>query len=381
MNVTAMQGQFGEMFGAAARIWRAPGRINLIGEHTDYNDGFVMPAAIDAAVCCAIAPRADRRLVIHSVNMGETVERDLDALTPARHWSDYPAGVAAMLERAGLRLPGANLLIEGNVPPGAGLSSSAAIEVAAAYALLDMAGRELPPAAVARICQMAESEFAGLRCGIMDQFIACHGRAGQAILLDCRTLTYRWLPLPASVRFVVCNTMIRHELAGSEYNLRRADCETGVRQMSALLPGVTALRDVTPADLATHGHALPDRVRRRCHHVISENARTLAAAEMLERGDLAAFGQLLNASHASLRDDYDVSCPELDLLAALAWPAPGVYGARMMGGGFGGCTINLVEAAHADDFARNIAADYQRRTGVTPEITVCTAADGAGRIV
>jgi galactokinase len=378
-----VQQRFRETFGAEAQVYCAPGRVNLIGEHTDYNDGFVMPVAIDAVTYCAVAPRADARLVIHSVNVDETVECDLSqtAPQPQHHWSEYPRGVALKLASAGLNLRGANLLIQSEVPVGAGLSSSAAIEVATAWALLGCFGWDLESAQIARLCQQAESEFVGLRCGIMDQFISVHGKAHHAMLLDCRSLDYRWLSLPASVRLVACNTLVRHELAGSEYNQRRADCEAGVRHLSAALPRITALRDVSPTELSRHGSSMPERVRRRCRHVVNENARTLAAAAALERLDLEEFGRLMKASHASLRDDYEVSCAELDLLVELATPLGGVYGARMMGGGFGGCTINLVEAEAATQFTRLMTAGYRQATGLTPDIYLCAASQGAQRLI
>jgi galactokinase len=377
-----LQQTFRELFGADARVYRAPGRVNLIGEHTDYNDGFVLPAALGFATWVAAAPRTDRRLVIHSENFSERMEFDLDD-TSARarhHWSDYVRGVAVTLERSGYRLRGANLLIRGEVPIGAGLSSSAAIEVAVGYALLDAAEYPIDRVALAQLCQRAENEFVGLRCGIMDQFIACCGRAGQALLLDCRSLEYRLLPLPDEARLVICNTMVKHSLATGAYNQRRAECEAGVQQLRQFLPAVQALRDVSLTELAQHGRDLPELIYRRCRHVISENARVLVSAAALTQGDWAAFGQLMNESHRSLRDDYEVSCDELDLLVRLANGIEGVYGARMTGGGFGGCTINLVQAETVHEFERFVAQEYQRATGHLPEIYVCAAADGAGQV-
>jgi galactokinase len=377
-----LQQTFRELFGADARVYRAPGRVNLIGEHTDYNDGFVLPAALGFATWVAAAPRTDRRLVIHSENFSERMEFDLDD-TSARarhHWSDYVRGVAVTLERSGYRLRGANLLIRGEVPIGAGLSSSAAIEVAVGYALLDAAEYPIDRVALAQLCQRAENEFVGLRCGIMDQFIACCGRAGQALLLDCRSLEYRLLPLPDEARLVICNTMVKHSLATGAYNQRRAECEAGVQQLRQFLPAVQALRDVSLTELAQHGRDLPELIYRRCRHVISENARVLVSAAALTQGDWAAFGQLMNESHRSLRDDYEVSCDELDLLVRLANGIEGVVGARMTGGGFGGCTINLVQAETVHEFERFVAQEYQRATGHLPEIYVCAAADGAGQV-
>ena len=373
---------FRATFGGAARVYRAPGRVNLIGEHTDYNDGFVMPAAIDFYTWVAVAPRADRKLSVRSENFAETVEFELDERAPQRrgHWSDYPRGVAVVLERADKRLRGANMLVRGDVPLGAGLSSSAAIEVATGYALLDTAGVTIDRVALAQLCQRAENEFVGMRCGLMDQFIACNARAGQALMLDCRSLDYSLLPLAADVRLVVCNTMVKHELATSEYNARRAECEEGVRRLARALPHVRALRDVTTDELERCGRDLPRVIYRRCRHVVSENARVRAAQDALEHGDLAGFGRLMGASHRSLRDDYEVSCPELDVMVELARREQGTYGARMTGGGFGGCTINLVRAADVDSFKHNVARGYEQATGRTPEIYVCTSAGGVEQV-
>jgi galactokinase len=307
------------------RAYRAPGRVNLIGEHTDYNDGFVMPVAIDRHTRVIVEPRADRRLVVRSSAFGETVDIDLDAsgCGPTGQWSDYVRGVAAVLESAGHRLVGATLEISSDVPIGAGLSSSAALEVATARALVDTAGIDLDRTALALACQRAEHEYAGMRCGIMDQFVVCHGRPDHALLLDTRTLEMEWLPLPEGVAIVVCNTMTKHAPAGSAYNERRADCEAGVRALAARAPQVRALRDVTPTILEANRDALSPRVYRRCRHVATENARVMSAAQALRVGDLDAFGSLMRASHRSLRDDYDVSCPELDAMVECA-AGPGV---------------------------------------------------------
>ncbi|HXG92027.1 MAG TPA: galactokinase [Blastocatellia bacterium] len=375
--------RFDELFGGEARVYRAPGRVNLIGEHTDYNDGFVMPSAIDLYTWAAIAPRDDRKLKIHSENFNESIEFDLDEAAPrARaHWSDYPRGIAAVLERAGHRLRGANILIRGDVPIGSGLSSSAAIEIATGYALMENTDLPIDRLELALLCQRAENQFVGMRCGIMDQFISCNGRAGEALLLDCRSLDYELLSLAGDVRLVICNTMVKHELASGEYNARRAECEAGVRHLAKHLPHARALRDVTLAELEQHGRDLPEVIYRRCQHVISENDRVIEAAAALRRGDLIAFGQLMRESHRSLRDDYEVSCAELDLMVDLANKVEGVYGARMTGGGFGGCTINLVKAESIEDFKREVAHGYEKATGRTPEIYICGAAEGAEQVM
>jgi galactokinase len=379
---------FVQLFAGSPRIYQAPARVNLIGEHTDYNDGFVMPAAIGFYTRALVARRPDRKLVIHSENYSEQVEFDLDHLPPTRagHWSDYVIGVVKMLVQSGKKLGGANLLVEGNVPQGAGLSSSASIEVAVGYALLDLDDQaetrtDIDRTKLALLCQQAENEFVGARCGIMDQFVASHGKCGQALLLDCRSLEYRLLPLPGDAALAICNTMVKHSIAKGEYNQRRAECEAGVRGLSRYLPNTRALRDVTPQDLETYGRELPETIRRRCRHVVNENARVLEAAIALERGDLQAFGSLMLASHRSLRDDFEVSCPELDLMVKLAEQAEGVYGTRMTGGGFGGCTVALVQAACVEAFQRTVQEGYERSTGCKPEIYICSAADGVGRVV
>ncbi len=374
--------RFRERYGHSARIFRAPGRVNLIGEHTDYNDGFVMPAAINFNTWVAIAPGNDRKLHAYSENLSEAADFDLDSPDPRprRHWSDYVFGVAVTLARAGYKLYGADLLIFGNVPLGAGLSSSASIEVATALALLSCSDIAVDPVALAKLCQKAENDFVGMRCGIMDQFISCCGHAHRALWLDCRSLDYRLLPLPAGVELAICNTMVRHELASGEYNRRREDCEAGVKHLTRELPNVRALRDVTLADLELHGHELPATILHRCRHVVSENVRVMEAADALDRGDAAAFGILMAESHRSLRDDYEVSCPELDLMVELAGKVDGVWGARMTGGGFGGCTINLVRSDCIQEFKRAVARNYEQATGRAPEIYVSPAAQGAAEV-
>jgi len=378
----ALSETFQSLYGGQPKLYRAPGRVNLIGEHTDYNQGLVMPAAIDFSTWVAIAPRHDRKLSVRSENFAETVELDLDQ--PARqgrgHWSDYPFGVAVKLEESGHRLVGANILVSGEVPIGSGLSSSAAIEVATGLALLENSEVTIDRVTLAKLCQQAENEFVGTRCGLMDQFISCFGQAGHALMLDCRGLDYKLLPLPDNVKLVVCNTMVKHELASSEYNARRADCELGVELLSQKLPHVESLRDVTNGDLQRYKNQLPEVIARRCRHVASENSRVLDAASALERRDLETFGQLMRESHISLRDDYEVSCKELDLMVGLASDVEGVFGARMTGGGFGGCTINLVRSESADSFKQSVASEYLKATGREPEIYVCTAAQGAERI-
>jgi galactokinase len=364
------------------RTFRAPGRVNLIGEHTDYNDGFVMPAALDFSTWVRLTPLDQRKLQIHSENFNEEVEVDLDDpnLAARGHWSDYPIGVAVVMERAGHRLRGASLQIRGDVPIGSGLSSSAAIEVATACALTANSGLKIDARELALLCQRAENEFVGARVGIMDQFVSLFGQAQHALLLDCRSLEFKLLPLPDIVRLIICNTMVKHELASSAYNERREQCEAGVRVLARFYPNVLALRDVTVEQLEQYRNELPEVIYRRCRHVVTENARVIEAGEALEQHDLSRFGRLMGESHVSLRDDYEVSADELDLMVELAQEVEGVYGARMTGGGFGGSTVNLVRKDKADEFRARVAEGYERVTGLKPEIYVTNAGNGAEEV-
>jgi len=375
----SLREEFKKRYGAAPAIYRAPGRVNLIGEHTDYNDGFVMPATIGFWTQAAVAPRTDRTLRVASLNDAETIAFDLD--TPPRRtgkWHDYVIGVVVALRQADVPLGGADLLVEGNVPIGAGLSSSASLEVACALALLAVSRQSITPINLARVCQTAENAFVGMRCGIMDQFASVFGKVGHALLLDCRSLEARPVPLPNDISLVICNSGVHHALAGSEYNARRADCEEGVRQLAKHLPGIAALRDVTLPQIEELAGSLPSRIARRCRHVVHENARVLEVADALQARDLQKVCALLNASHVSLRDDYEVSCRELDVLVDLAADTAGVHGARITGGGFGGCTVNLVQKDRVDAFADAVTQGYERATGRRPAIYVCEAVNGAG---
>jgi galactokinase len=378
-DAQAVLAKFRSRFGPAAGVYRAPGRVNLIGEHTDYNSGLVLPAAIGFSCWVAIAPRDDRKLIVYSENFADTHEANLNQLTPgaSQTWAAYPLGAAWALQQAGYRLRGANLYIFGDVPLGAGLSSSAAVEVATAYALLGASKLPMDRTKLALLCQRAENEFVGARTGIMDEFVSCHGRAGHVLLLDCRSLDFRLLPLPPKMNLVICNTMVKHEHSGSGYNTRRSECEEAVRRLAEVLPGVTALRDVTLAQLRQHRERLTDTLFRRARHVITENERVRQTAEALEKGSVAALRGLLTESHKSLRDDYEVSCRELDVMVEIASRQAGVYGARMTGGGFGGCTVNLVESTAALEFKRRVSAEYAKATGRQPDIYICEASQGA----
>ena len=382
MDLSAFKRRVNEQLGAGVCLFRAPGRVNLIGEHTDYNDGFVLPAAIDREIVLGVLPRADRQVILHALDFAGTSSFSLDDIghDAAHPWSDYLRGVCSVLEEAGYPLRGAEIVFGGDVPIGSGLSSSAALEVATATAFLTLAGHHLPGEQVARLCQRAENEFVGTRCGIMDQFISTLGQAGHALLIDCRSLEYRTIPVPAGARLVISDTGVRRGLVSSEYNTRRAQCEEGVALLQPVLPGITALRDVTPEQLEAHKALLPEMVYRRCRHVVSEDARVLQAVGAMEIGELVQLGDLLNASHESLRYDYAVSCPELDLMVELARQQPGVFGARMTGAGFGGCTISLVADQHAAPFAAAVAPAYKASTGLDPQIYICTASAGAGEV-
>lgn len=379
----AIAERFRAVFGTNPRgIFRAPGRVNLIGEHTDYNDGFVMPAAIDFYTCSAIAERTDRTLSVYSEQFRERVEFDLDQRpgSPRKHWSDYIRGVAAILREEGYPLKGASLLIDGQVPIGSGLSSSAAIEVATALALTSLGGVKIPLRELARLCQRAENTYTGARCGIMDQFVSCFGRQDYALMLDCRSLEVTYLKLPPNVLLVICNTMVRHELAAGEYNERRASCERSVEAIRRFLPNIRALRDLTGKDLERYRSMLPYVDFHRCRHVITENVRVNEAKEALQSSNMPRFGQLMYLSHDSLSHDYEVSCYELNLMVDLARNMEGVYGARMTGGGFGGCTINLVERKLVPEFQTNVAREYEKRTGLSPQSFVSLPAGGASEL-
>jgi galactokinase len=374
--------QFTELFGVRPTIFRAPGRVNLIGEHTDYNDGFVMPSAIGLCTRVAISPRQDRQLVIRSQQFPGHFAFDLDDLPKRRTgpWCDYVVGIAVVLQQTGHPSKGANLFVQGEVPIGAGLSSSAAVEVASALALISLNGAIIPLADVAKLCQRSENTFIGAHVGIMDQFVSCFGKAGHALLLDCRSLEFEYIPIPDRARMVVCNTMVKHEHASGEYNRRREECEEGVRIFGKWYPEIRALRDLSIDRLVQHAKDVPEKIFRRCRHVVEENERVRDGACHLRTGDLNGFGERMRESHRSLRDLYEVSCRELDIMVEAAEGLPGYYGGRMTGGGFGGSTINLVEATDAEAFADQISSRYQQATGTKPAVYICSAADGAGTL-
>jgi galactokinase len=363
-----------------ARVARAPGRVNLIGEHTDYNEGFALPAAIDLEIWMAFRPWAEPTVEVTSPTMGETRRFDLEGLAPERAtgtWVDYLAGVAWAARREGLRVQGFRGVLDSTLPSGAGLSSSAALELLALEALLEPGAR--PESIVrARLGRARVNEYRGVATGLLDQLAIAAGRAGHAILVDCRSLALEPVRLPDGCTIVACHTGSARSLRGSEYGARRADCETGVRLIAESEPDVTALRDVDEAMLERHRERLPERVYRRCLHVVREDARVLVTVEALRAGDLDTVGRTFAASHESLRDLFEIVSPELDAMVEIARTVPGVVAARMTGGGFGGCTVNLVEDGAVDALATAVVERYPAMTGLTPHVYPTSAVDGAG---
>ncbi len=381
---TILLTEFQKLYGRAPRLFRAPGRVNLIGEHTDYNGGFVLPMAIEYETVVAAAARADRKIFVRSVNLDESGEIDLDA--PAQKlrgsWLDYVEGVARILERENAKLSGADLLISSDVPAGAGLSSSAALEMSVGLALAEISDQAIDKVKLALTGQAAEHEFVGANVGIMDQFISALGEKGHALLIDCRSLHAEQIPLASEeAAIVICDSKVKHKLAASEYNTRRKECETGVMLLKKFLPDIEQLRDVSVENFEKYAPHLPNTIAKRCRHVVTENERTLLAAEALKKNDFAEFGRLMRLSHASLSSDYEVSCRELDWLVTIADDCAGVFGARMTGGGFGGSTVNLVRRKSINDFTEKISVEYERLANLKSSIYVSRAAAGASEII
>jgi galactokinase len=371
---------FDEIYGTTPEVAvRAPGRVNLIGEHTDYNDGFVLPAAIDRSIAFAGRKRADRVVRVHSIDFAGSVEFSLDDIQKdaKNPWSNFIRGVSKYLEEDGHRLSGADMVFGGDVPREAGLSSSAAVEVGAAAFWKNLLRLEVDPVYLVKLARKAENQFVGVPCGIMDQFISALGRENHALFLDCRDLSYRHVPLRGNVKIVVCNSGVKRALAQSEYEVRLNQCRQAVAQIASTGLAVRSLRDVAPEHLEAARPVLSEILFRRARHVVSENHRVLEAVKVLEAGNLERFGELMNASHESLRDDYEVSSKELDVLVELAWKQPGVLGARMTGAGFGGCTVNLVRQETAEAFAEAVRRGYQDALGLKAEIYICKASQGA----
>ncbi len=355
-----------------AFVVRAPGRVNLIGEHTDYNDGFVLPMAIDRATWIALRPRTDRQVVVHSLNLEETAVFPLDNLTKGKGWAEYLKGMAWALQDAGFALTGWEGVLVSDVPIGAGLSSSAALELALARAFCAVSGWEWPPVRMAQLSQKADNQWVGIQSGIMDQMISAVGQAGHALLIDCRSLEHELVPLPPETAVVILDTATRRGLVDSAYNERRAQCEAAAQFFD-----VKALRDVSMSEFLAVEAQMEPLMRQRARHVIGENVRTLNAARAMQHGDADLLGRLMNESHASLRDDYEVSSEALNAMVTIAQQEPGCFGARMTGAGFGGCAVALVDAAQAPAFAQRVAAAYTEVTSLQPQIYITNAADGA----
>ena len=367
-----------QRFGREGKFFAAPARVNLIGEHTDYTGGLVMPMAIGFRTVAVVSPRTDGKAVFQSANYDVEAIFEIASLgrEPRGDWSDYPAGTLWSLLQEGVVVSGFDMSLAGDVPLGAGLSSSASVEVAAAVALLDHAGVTLPLAKVATLCRRAENEYVGARSGIMDQFVVAGAVAHRAMLLDCRSLEFELLPLPEEVRVVVCNSMVKHAVATGEYGNRSGEVEAGQAVLRERL-GIALLRDATPADLEACKAEVTAASFTRCRHIITENGRVLAAREALLRGDVVEFGRLMVEAHASMRDDFAASCADVDTLVEIATKQAECFGARITGGGFGGCTVNLVRAESAEHFAETLKREYAAKTGIAAECFVCAPEDGA----
>jgi galactokinase len=367
-----------QRFREAGRMFGAPARVNLIGEHTDYTGGLVMPMAIGFRTEAVVSERSDGRAVFYSENFGEEASFEIASMerSPEGRWSDYPAGVLWCLREEGIEVGGFNMTLVGDVPLGAGLSSSASVEVATAMALLAHAGASLPLEKIATLCRRAENEYVGAKSGIMDQFVVVGAVAERAMLLDCRSLKYELLPLPAQVRVVICNSMVKHAVATGEYGDRRDEVEAGQAVLRKRL-GIELLRDATVADLEACRGEMSAASFARCRHIITENGRVVMAKEALLRGDVERFGRLMVEAHASMRDDFAASCEEVDTLVEIAMRQEGCYGARITGGGFGGCTVNVVRAADAERFVEALRGEYAEKTAIAAECFVCAPEDGA----
>ncbi len=401
-DASAVKQKFEAIFGDSPKcVVSAPGRVNLIGEHTDYNGGYVFPVAIDKYIHIAVRERADRRVVLHALDVNESSELNLDALRPipnnAPTWSYYLIGVASLLQESGNEIAGIDAVITGDVPIGAGLSSSAALSVASALAFMsaskpvssvNTASSERHKKELAALCQRVEHEFVGVNCGIMDQTISLLGQVDHGLFLDCRLLEYEHVPLNLGAHCIaICNTKVKRELAASEYNKRRAECERGVDILRQWMPDITSLRDISLTDFEKYEGKLPPLTQKRCRYVIEENTRVLDAVDTLKAlnqrttekaaNSLIAFGKLMNASHKGLRYDYEVSCNELNLLTDIACSIDGVIGSRMTGAGFGGCTVSIVHKDALETFRTRVMTEYCEQIGIEPEIYLCNVSDGA----
>lgn len=379
VDLNRLAQEFTETYSSVPRLFSAPGRVNIVGEHTDYNEGFVLPMAIDRRTYVAANKRSDRRVRVKSLVLNDEAEFDLDERSLLdKKWLRYIAGVVWTLIDQGITITGADLLIDSDLPIGGGLSSSAALEVASGKAFTAIGDAELDGVQLALAAQHAETVYVGAKVGIMDQLTAVLGRREHALLIDCRSLETKAVPLAnLKAAIIVCNTNVKHDLASSAYNQRRAECERGVELLRLKLPHIQSLRDITVEDFQKHESQLPATVRRRCRHVVTENDRTLKAFRALRNGNTELLGRLMNASHESLRNDYEVSSPELEAMVEIAWRNESVFGARMTGAGFGGCTINVVRLEAVEGFCDDVTEKYRATTNIDPDVYVVKADDGA----
>lgn len=385
MNITEIKKVFHEQFPEAENpiVVSAPGRVNLIGEHTDYNDGFVLPMAIDAKITLVGSLRNDNQVHLYSLNFNKKSRFNLDDFGQSKRnpWSDYIRGVCAMFLKT-TKIQGMNIVLYGDIPQGAGLSSSAALEIGTALLITNLNNLDSQPVELVKLAQRAENEFVGVKCGIMDQFISMLGAQDHVLFLDCRSLDYQLVPAPFTdnnASIVVVNSAVKRGLVDSEYNLRRAQCNEAVTKLKRDLPDIVALRDVT-IDHLDLINQLEGDLTKRARHVVTENQRVVDAVKELKSGNLKQFGQLMNESHISLKDDFEVSCPELDLLVELAQSVPGTYGARMTGAGFGGCIVTLVDNNSLFEFENKVVAEYRRKTKLEPEIFIYNPSQGAHKL-
>ena len=386
MNLKNIANIYRKLFGKESKkllTVSAPGRINLIGEHTDYNGGFVLPIAIDRNIYMAGTKRNDRIIRIYSIDYDQNVQFDIDSIqfNKEKMWVNYIAGVIKSLLKIRADINGADIVFGGDIPEGAGLSSSAALEVATVYFFNTLFDMHIPHIEMIKLCQRAENQFVGVNCGIMDQFVSMLGKKGHALFLDCRNLSYKNIPLKLEeFNVVVCNTNVKRELASSEYNKRRATCERAVSRLKRFLPQIETLRDVSVEEYEKYKGSLDEIAQKRCKHVLYENRRVLDAINALGKNDILEFGRLMNESHESLKKDYEVSCLELDTMVNIARSINGVIGARMTGGGFGGCTVNIVKKQSIDNFCSLINREYEKKTGIKPQIYICNPENGSRRL-
>ena len=380
INSRSIHDGFIRRFGRSPKLFRAPGRVNIIGGHTDYNEGFVLPTTTGLYTWIAIAPRDDRILRTFSRIFDSTEDIDLDQIERRGdgQWCEYVKGVASILEGAGHSLRGADIVIDGDMPLGGGLSSSASLETVLAFALLDCAGVAIDRGELAQLSQRAETDFVGARCGIMDQYVISRCANDRAMMLDCRSLEFQSVALPANSSFLVVDTGVKHRIPAGEYNSRREECEKAVSLLASEIPQLGALRDLDLAQLEDKKKLLDDRHYRRCRHIVSEIQRVKDACVALQRGDVAQLGELITASHVSLRDDYEISCAELDALVEILNSYPEVYGTRLVGGGFGGCTVSLVDSPQLDQVIDKVQTEYGALLGKPPWVHAVTPSDPVG---